>query len=198
MPLSNTPALETDRLLLRKFTERDLPALFAIYSDIDTNRFLPWFPLQSLEEARRLFQEKYLDTYQRPCGYRYAICLKSDNLPIGYVHVSLEDGHDFGYGLRKAFWHNGLVSEAAKAVVEQLQRDGLPYITATHDRNNPRSGNVMKRLGMQYQYSYEEQWQPKNIPVIFRMYQRNLDGQNERVYRAYWDNAAVRFVEAGI
>ena len=56
----------------------------------------------------------------------------------------------------------------------------------------------MKRLGMQYQYSYEEQWQPKNIPVIFRMYQRNLDGQNERVYRAYWDNAAVRFVEAGI
>lgn len=51
---------------------------------------------------------------------------------------------------------------------------------------------------MRYQYSYKEQWQPKNIPVIFRMYQLNLDDQNKRVYRAYWDNATVRFVEADI
>ena len=45
--------------------------------------------------------------------------------------------------------------------LEQLKKDGIPYITATHDINNPRSGRVMKRLGMKYQYSYEEQWQPK-------------------------------------
>ena len=53
----------------------------------------------------------------------------------------------------------------------------------------------MRNVGMQYQYSYEEQWQPKNILVTFRMYQLNLDGQEERVYKKYWDNAAVRFVE---
>ena len=35
----------------------------------------------------------------------------------------------------------------------------------------------MKRIGMSYRYSYKELWQPKNFPVIFRMYQLNLDGR---------------------
>lgn len=34
----------------------------------------------------------------------------------------------------------------------------------------------MKQLGMKYQYSYEEQWQPKNLLVTFRMYQLNFAG----------------------
>lgn len=75
----------------------------------------------------------------------------------------MEEHHDFGYGLRKEFWHRGIASEAGKAVVEQVKKDGLPYITATHDRNNPRSGNVMQACGMKYCYTYEELWQPKNF-----------------------------------
>ncbi len=39
----------------------------------------------------------------------------------------------------------------------------------------------MRNLGMVYQYSYEEQWQPKDIPVVFRMYQLNLNGSKVRV-----------------
>lgn len=46
--------------------------------------------------------------------------------------------------------------------------------------NNPNSGAVMKKLGMVYQYSYEEQWQPKDIPVLFRLYQMDLDGNSGR------------------
>ena len=135
------------------------------------------------------------DEYAQPQGYAYAICLKEDKIPIGYIHAAMEEHHDFGYGLRREFWHCGIATEAGKAVIAQVKKDGLPYLTATHDRNNPRSGGVMRNVGMQYQYSYEEQWQPKNILVTFRMYQLNLDGQEERVYKKYWDNAAVRFVE---
>ena len=47
----NTPRLETDRLILMKFTENDLNALFKIFSDIEVNTFLPWFPLKSIEET---------------------------------------------------------------------------------------------------------------------------------------------------
>ncbi len=191
----NTPTLNTERLILRKFTEDDLEALYAIYSDEEVNRFLPWFPLKNLEETRTFFKERYETQYEKPQAYAYAICLKTDNVPIGYINVDMEDHHDFGYGLRKEFWHRGIVTEAARAVIEQVKMDGLPYITATHDRNNPRSGGVMRNVGMKYQYSYEEQWQPKDIPVTFRMYQLNLDGNEERVYRKYWDISDVRFVE---
>lgn len=79
-----------------------------------------------------------------------------------------------------------------------MKKDGIPYITATHDVNNPRSGRVMKRLGMDYQYSYEEQWQPKDFLVLFRMYQLNLDGNNNRIYKEYWNNSSVHFVETNV
>lgn len=192
---SNTPPLETERLILRRFTEEDTEALYQIYSDREVNRFLPWFPVKSLEEAKICFAERYAAKYAMPRAYAYAICLKEDNQPIGYINVEMEEPYDLGYGLKKEFWHQGIVTEAGRALIAQAERDGLPYLTATHDRNNPRSGGVMRNLGMVYQYSYEEQWQPKDIPVVFRMYQLNLNGSKARVYRKYWDTSAVHFVE---
>ncbi|MFR1524822.1 MAG: GNAT family N-acetyltransferase [Bacilli bacterium] len=191
----NTPTLETKRLILRKFTENDIEALFLILKDKEVNTFLPWYPMKNLEQAKKFYDERYTFTYLKPQGYAYAICLKSDNFPIGYIKVDMEEPHDFGYGLRKEFWHQGIVSEAAKAVVEQVKKDGLPYITATHDVNNPRSGNVMKKVGMKYCYSYEELWQPKGFFVTFRMYQLNFDGHDDFVYKKYWDMYENHFVE---
>lgn len=198
MHISNTPTLRTERLILRKFTVRDIEALFLILKDEEVNRFLPWYPLKSIEEAKRFYEARYAAKYTQPQGYAYAICLQEDNYPVGYIKVDMEDHHDFGYGLRKKFWHRGIVTEAGKAVIEQVKKDGLPYITATHDRNNPRSGGVMRNVGMKYRYSYEELWQPKNILVTFRMYQLNLDGNESRVYGKYWDASAVHFVEPNL
>ena len=88
--------------------------------------------------------------------------------------------------------------EAAKAVLAQMKRDGMTYARATHDEKNPASGRVMEKIGMKYRYSYREQWQPKNIPVIFRMYQINLDGRDDRVYRAYWERYPEHFISESI
>ena len=191
----NTPVLKTKRLILRKFTKKDIQALFLILKDEEANQFLPWYPLKSLEEAKNFYEERYAAKYAQPQAYAYAVCLKEDDFPIGYIKVDLEEPHDFGYGFRKEFWHRGIATEAGKAVVEQVKKDGLAYITATHDKNNPRSGNVMKKLGMKYCYSYEEQWQPKDFPVIFRMYQLNFDGNTNFVYLKYWNESDNHFIE---
>ena len=127
----NTPILETSRLILRKFTERDMEALFLILKDEEANKFLPWYPVKDLEETRRFYQERYAAKYGQPQAYAYAICLKTDNFPIGYVKVDMEEHHDFGYGLRKEFWHRGIATEAGGAVIAQVRKDGLPYIRRT-------------------------------------------------------------------
>ena len=196
----NTPTLKTERLTLRKFTDQDIEALFSILREEEVNRFLPWYPLKDLEETRRFYEERYVLNYAQPQGYAYAICLKEDNIPVGYINIDIdmEEAHDLGYGLRKEFWNRGIVTEAAKTVIEQVKKDGLPYITATHDRNNPRSGGVMRNVGMAYQYSYEELWQPKNIFVTFRLYQRNLDGDERRICKKYWDTSKVHFIEPNL
>ena len=198
MTCMNTPRLETERLILRKFTENDIGALYLILADQEANTFLPWFPLKSIEEARSFFEARYAAIYEKPQAYAYAICLKEDNDPIGYIKVDMDESHDFGYGLRKEFWHRKIITEAGKAVIAQVKKDGLPYITATHDIHNPCSGGVMGQMGMRYQYSYEEQWQPKDFLVTFRMYQLNFDERDHSVYKKYWDNSTVHFVETGI
>lgn len=172
-----------------------MEALFLILNDEEANKFLPWYTLKNLEETIKFYGERYVSKYEDPQGYAYAICLKENNFPIGYINVSMEENHDFGYGLRKGFWNKGIVTEAGQTVVEQVKKDGLPYITATHDRNNPRSGRVMQKVGMTYCYSYEEQWQPKNFSVIFRMYQLNFNGNDDFVYKKYWDMYSNHFVE---
>ncbi len=194
----NTPKIETKRLILRRFTEADIGALFLILGDEEVNEFLPWFPMKSLEETRKFYEENFASDYKKPCAYRYAVCLKDDNVPIGYIVVSTDDRYELGYGLRKEFWHRGIATEAGKAVVEQLRRDKIPYIIATHDINNLRSGGVMKQIGMEYRYSYEERVKPKNLTVTFRMYQLNIDGNNSRVYQKFWEDASVRFIEEGV
>jgi len=84
---------------------------------------------------------------------------------------------------------------ACRVVIEKLKHIEIPYITATHDVNNPRSGRVMQAIGMKYRYSYNELWQPKNKWVTFRMYQLNLDGQENRIYKKYWNKYPIHFVE---
>lgn len=193
--MENSPTLTTQRLILRKFTPEDAPALHEILSDPVVNTFLPWFPTQTLEETRRFLEARYLKSYEAPSGYQYAICFKEDGRPIGYIGVNPSDAHDLGYGLSRAHWGKGIAAEAGRAVLERCRQAGYPFVTATHDVHNPRSGRVMQKLGMIYRYSYQEQWQPKDILVTFRMYQLNFDGNDDGVYREYWDSSKVRFVE---
>ena len=193
----NTPDIETERLILRKLTDTpsDMNAMFAILHDRETNLFLPWFPLQNLDDVRKHVTERYFDLYRKRSAYRYVICLKEDNLPIGYIGLNEGEAHDFGYGLRSDAWYRGIVTEAAKAVIDCLKKAGYSYITATHDVNNPRSGEVMKKIGMRYCYSYVEQCMPKDLQVTFRMYQLNFDGDSSRTYRGYWNRYPEHSVE---
>ena len=158
--------METDRLLLRRFSGEDAEALLAFLGDPEVNEFLPMFPLRDAAEAERYL--RYIGDWIRQGGLYYAICLKGRPEPVGCVHVSGDDSRDLGYALGRAFWNRGICTEACRAVIARLKRTGAPYVTATHDVNNPRSGAVMRAVGMTYRYSYEELWQPKNRPVTFR------------------------------
>lgn len=190
--MCENPVLYTNRLCLRPFSEEDAEAAFFLFGDQTTNTFLPWFPVVSLAEARDFLVQRFIlpDT-----GYRYAVCLREKNALIGYICLSGDENRDLGYGFHHMFWNRGFATEAGAALIEQAKKDRIPYITATHDLRNLGSGRVMQKLHMTYQYSYVEHWQPKNMEVTFRMYQRNLDGQDERVYQKYWKKYPQHFIE---
>lgn len=185
--------ITTSRLGLRHFRAQDLTAILRLFSDPEVNTFLPWFPLTSLAEAEAFYRTRLT---KPQC---YALCLKAADgclgEPIGYINLSLAAPYDLGYALAKEYWHQGLVSEAAALMVARAKELELPYITATHDRANPRSGAVMQRIGMKYCYSYREQWLPKNLSVVFRLYQLNFTAPGDFVFMGYWHQYPDHMVE---
>lgn len=182
----NTPPIETPRLLLRRAHHKDIPGLFEIYKDPEVMKFVPVFPAADLHDMERIYEEKWAPCYEVDVGYQYVICEKSTGDIIGYIHIDTEgEALDLGYGLRRDWWRQGVATEAVRALLRRAKADGLPFVTATHDRENPHSGYVMAAVGLRYQYSYHEQWMPKNIPVVFRLYQLNLDGDTSRVFTGY-------------
>lgn len=44
--------IETDRLILRKFEESDMEAIYSLLSDEEVNTFLPWYPVKDMAEAK--------------------------------------------------------------------------------------------------------------------------------------------------
>ena len=67
----NTPTIKTDRLILRKFLENDIEALFLILKDKEVNKFLPWYSLKDIEETKKFYAERYAAKYKKqyslPC-----------------------------------------------------------------------------------------------------------------------------------
>lgn len=61
--------LKTERLILRKFQESDMYSLYLLLKDEEVNTFLPWYPVNSLEETRSFYRKRF--EHQK---YYYAIC----------------------------------------------------------------------------------------------------------------------------
>ena len=146
--------IETERLRLRPVTLEDVPAMFEYASDEAVTRYT--FPTnQSLEETRNNIALFYLAS---PLG-RWGIELKENKKFIGTIDLldldlRLKKG-SIGYVLNKDYWNQGLATEATRTVIalafEQL---GMNKLIAVHDKDNPASGRVMAKAGMQF--SHEE------------------------------------------
>ena len=75
---SGTKRLETKRLILRRFTEDDAPAMYKNWaSDGEVTKFLTWQPYKSLEDAEKTLAVWVRD-YERKDCYQWAIVLKGE------------------------------------------------------------------------------------------------------------------------
>ena len=79
----NTPTLESERLILRRFTEADIDAIFEIFGDVELNRFLPCYPVKNRDEAAEFYYNRYASQYGQTHGYSYASTRTCDDRPIG-------------------------------------------------------------------------------------------------------------------
>ena len=151
-----TKILETERLILRPFRQEDAEAMFQNWaSNPNVTKFLTW-PVHQSAELTRLLLAEWEKTYEDPATYHWAITLKSDGDVIGDISVVRANDSVFsaelGWCMGEKWWGQGIKPEAALAVHDYLfDRVGYRRLEACHDKNNPKSGRVMQKIGMQYE-----------------------------------------------
>lgn len=154
MENKGTRVIETQRLLLRPFVLSDAEAMYRNWaSDTEVTRFLTW-PGHPNVEFTRAVLESWVARYSDPAYYQWAMELKDIGEVIGSISaVKLREdiaSADMGYCMGRAWWGKELMPEALCAVVQFLFEEvGMNRIAATHDINNPKSGRVMQKAGMQ-------------------------------------------------
>ncbi len=124
-------------------------------SDEEVTKFLTWPAYTSPETAITVLNE-WIESYEKPDFYQWAIVLKEINEPIGSISVVAIDEKvqmaEIGYCIGRTWWNRGITSEALQAVMDYLfNQVGVNRIQAKHDVNNPHSGMVMKKCGMNYE-----------------------------------------------
>ncbi len=144
--------LETERLTLRPFTVDDFNAVHAYASVPENVRFMPWGPND--EKATKEFLLACEEAWKADpvVKYELAIVQKSTGQVIGGCGIYLNEERNtamLGWTLHRDYWKQGLMPEAARALLRFGFEDlNLHRIIAHCNTENYGSYRVMEKAGM--------------------------------------------------
>lgn len=147
-----TVILETERLILRRFTLDDAEEIFKNWSsDDEVSKYVRWSTHKSVEDTKE-YLESVMEKY-RNNEFEWALSLKDTGELIGAMvaFVSEDDRYELGYNTARKHWRKGYTTEALRAVMNYLINEvGIKRFACSHAKLNPASGAVMQKVGFKY------------------------------------------------
>lgn len=157
--------LETERLVLRRFTGDDVDLLVELDSDPEVMHFITGGRPTPRREIETEILPAYLAYYERCAGYGFwAAIERSTGDFVGWFHYrpGSEDGPDqveLGYRLRRSAWGKGYASEGSRALIEKgFVEFGVERVYATTMAVNSASRRVMEKAGLRYVRTFHQPW----------------------------------------
>jgi RimJ/RimL family protein N-acetyltransferase len=181
--------LETERLMLRRFTEADVDNLVELDSDPEVMRFLNGGIPTPRDMIEREILPRFLGYYERYDGFGvWAAIEKATEAFIGWFGFRPPDGSgpdvvELDYRLRRAAWGKGYATEGARALIHKgFTELGVERVIATTYEHNTDSRRVMEKDGM----------------TLVRHYRPTLDEltgetSNHLTVGAVWDGGEVEY-----
>ena len=162
--------LETERLILRRFTADDVDNLVELDSDPDVMFHITGGRTTTREEIEKDFLPAFLGYYERGDGYGFwAVVERSTGDFLGWFHFRPGEGHpddepELGYRLRKSAWGKGYGTEGSIALIRKgFTEFGVRRVVADTMVVNAASRRVMEKAGMRFARIFHQPW-PDRIP----------------------------------
>lgn len=157
--------LETDRMVLRRFTEADADNLFDLDSDPDVMRFLNGGKPTPRDVIENEILPRLLHDYERFAGYgRWAAVEKSTGEFLGWFALRPREGGgldeaELGYRLRKSAWGKGYGTEGSRALINKgFTQLGVQRVFAQTMAVNVASRRVMEKAGLTLVRIFHQSW----------------------------------------
>jgi len=168
------PILETDRLILREPSLKDVDDIFEYASDMDVNTFMPWDVHKSKDETRD-FLEKSNEIFKSSDNIDWMIELKSEKKVVGAISIREWNDQnkcaDVGYVLAKKYWKKGISTEALRIVIKYgFEKLDVNRVEAHCDEENIGSYKVMEKAAMKYEGTMRQKILVKNKFVNMKIY----------------------------
>lgn len=155
--------LETERMLLRRFTPDDAGLLLELDGDPHVMRYIGPFGLPDRDAYRERIETVYLSYYERFAGYGvWPAVAKDDGEFLGWFAFRPAEDYRFareagfgpgeielGYRLRRAAWGRGYATEGSRALVaREFSRSGTDVIVGVALAGNAASRRVLEKAGL--------------------------------------------------
>jgi RimJ/RimL family protein N-acetyltransferase len=157
--------LETERLVLRQFTEDDVENLVELDSDPDVMHFINGGRPTPRREIVGDVLPAFLDYYRRFAGYGFwAAIEKTSGQFVGWFHFrpATDAGPEeveLGYRLRKSFWGKGYATEGSRALIDKgFAELGVERVVAFTMVVNVASRRVMEKAGLRLVRTFHQPW----------------------------------------
>ncbi|MFI6826161.1 GNAT family N-acetyltransferase [Kribbella sp. NPDC050241] len=152
--------LETERLVMRRFTADDVELLVGLDSDLEVMRFLTG-QVTPREEIENVVLPAILAVYaeHQELG-TFAAYQKADGAFVGWFGMQPTKDPEVvgvGYRLNRTAWGKGYATEGTKALIDKAFGElGMDRVVADTMAVNHRSRAVMRRSGLRFIRVYHE------------------------------------------
>ena len=151
--------LETERLILRPWEERDATDLFQYASVPEVGPITGWPVHTSVKNSRKIIKSVL------SAPETYAIVLKETMQPVGSIglmigsasHIGIPDTEaEIGYGIGVPYWGQGLIPEAVREIMRHAFDDlNLEKLWCGYFDGNTKSQRVQEKCGFRYHHTKE-------------------------------------------
>jgi len=146
------PTLTTARLILRPFTLDDAAAVQRLAGVPEVACVTANIPHPYEDGMAEGWIGSHPQLRKDGALLALAITKRENGTLMGCVSLGIQPAHEkaeLGYWLGTPFWGEGIMTEAARALVDYgFDELGLNRVQSRHLTRNPASGRVMQKLGM--------------------------------------------------